>query len=159
MWKTGHSHIKAKLKETGALLAGEFSGHVAFGERWYGFDDAIYTAARLLEIVSSNTDSITEVFETFPDTQSTPEIQITTTESEKFQIIDKLAASADFGEGTVTTIDGVRVDYASGWGLVRASNTSPKLTLRFEADTTDALEEVQNRFRTELAKVSAKLKF
>ena len=159
MWKTGHSHIKAKLKETGALLAGEFSGHVAFGERWYGFDDAIYTAARLLEIVGSNTDSITEVFETFPDTQSTPEIQITTTESEKFQIIDKLAASADFGEGTVTTIDGVRVDYASGWGLVRASNTSPKLTLRFEADTTDALEEVQNRFRTELAKVSATLKF
>jgi len=159
MWKTGHSHIKAKLKETGALLAGEFSGHVAFGERWYGFDDAIYTAARLLEIIGGDTDSITETFEAFPDTQSTPEIQIATSETAKFEIIDKLVATADFGDGTVTSIDGVRVDYANGWGLVRASNTSPKLTLRFEADTVQALEEVQNRFRAELTKVNAKLTF
>ena len=159
MWKTGHSHIKAKLKETGALLAGEFSGHVAFGERWYGFDDAIYTAARLLEIVGSDTSSVTEVFEAFPSTQSTPEIQITTTESAKFKIIAKLAASGDFGDGTITSIDGVRVDYANGWGLVRASNTSPKLTLRFEADTADALKEVQDRFRSELQKVHTSLTF
>ncbi len=159
MWKTGHSHIKAKLKETGALLAGEFSGHVAFGERWYGFDDAIYTAARLLEIIGGSSDSITDVFEEFPSTQATPEIQITTTEGDKFKIIKKLAATADFGDGTVTSIDGVRVDYPSGWGLVRASNTSPKLTLRFEADTAEALDEVQDRFRAQLAKVHKSLKF
>ena len=159
MWKTGHSHIKAKLKETGALLAGEFSGHVAFGERWYGFDDAIYTAARLLEIIGGDTSSMTEVFAEFPSTESTPEIHIETTESAKFKIIDNLAANGDFGDGTLTSIDGVRVDYANGWGLVRASNTSPKLTLRFEADTTDALEEVQNRFRTELEKVHSSLRF
>jgi len=159
MWKTGHSHIKAKLKETGALLAGEFSGHVAFGERWYGFDDAIYTAARLLEILGGGSDSITEVFEDFPNTQATPEIQIATTDGDKFKIIKKLAATADFGDGTVTSIDGVRVDYPSGWGLVRASNTSPKLTLRFEADTAEALNEVQDRFRAQLAKVHESLKF
>ena len=159
MWKTGHSHIKAKLKETGALLAGEFSGHIAFGERWYGFDDAIYTAARLLEIIGGGSDSITEVFEEFPTTQATPEIQIQTTEADKFKIIEKLAATADFGDGTVTSIDGVRVDYPTGWGLVRASNTSPKLTPRFEADTAEALNEVQNRFREQLAKVHESLKF
>jgi len=159
MWKTGHSHIKAKLKETGALLAGEFSGHVAFGERWFGFDDAIYTAARLLEIVGGNTDSLTEVFAEFPTTKSTPEIQIATTEADKFKIIKKLAATADFGDGTVTSIDGVRVDYAHGWGLVRASNTSPKLTLRFEADNEEALKDVQDRFRAQLAKVHEKLVF
>ena len=159
MWKTGHSHMKAKLKETGALLAGEFSGHVAFGERWYGFDDAIYTAARLLEIIGGDTSSMTEVFAEFPSTESTPEIQIETTESTKFKIIENLAANGDFGDGTLTSIDGVRVDYANGWGLVRASNTSPKLTLRFEADTTEALDEVQNRFRTELEKVHSSLRF
>lgn len=159
MWKTGHSHIKAKLKETGALLAGEFSGHVAFGERWYGFDDAIYTAARLLEIVGGGTETVADLFDEFPATQSTPEIQIETTESAKFQIIKKLASTGDFGDGTLTSIDGVRVDYANGWGLVRASNTSPKLTLRFEADTNEALDEVQDRFRTELAKVHSSLKF
>ena len=159
MWKTGHSHIKAKLKETGALLAGEFSGHVAFGERWYGFDDAIYTAARLLEIVGGDTASMAELFEEFPETQATPELKINTTEEAKFQVIDRLAAEADFGDGTVTAIDGVRVDYANSWGLIRASNTSPVLTLRFEADTVTALDEVQTVFRAELAKIDPELKF
>ena len=159
MWKTGHSHIKAKLKETGALLAGEFSGHLAFGERWYGFDDAIYAAARLLEIVGSGTASMAELFDQFPISQSTPELKIATTEDAKFTIIEKLAATADFKNGTVTSIDGVRVDYANSWGLVRASNTSPVLTLRFEADTVGDLDQVQNIFRAELAKIDSNLTF
>lgn len=159
MWKTGHSHMKAKLKETGALLAGEFSGHIAFGERWYGFDDALYTAARLLEIVGGDTASMSDIFDEFPATQSTPELKIATTEEGKFKIIEKLAASADFKDGTVTSIDGVRVDYIHAWGLIRASNTSPVLTLRFEADTVSDLDQVQNIFRTELSKINSKLTF
>ena len=120
-----------KLKETGALLAGEFSGHICFGERWYGFDDALYSAARLLEILGASAETADELFNQFPITFSTPELKITTTESEKFRIMERLASEADFGDGTLTTIDGVRVDYADGWGLIRPSNTSPVLSLRF----------------------------
>ena len=133
MWKTGHSHIKAKLKETGALLGGEFSGHICFAERWYGFDDALYSAVRLLEIIGAGGGTVDEVFAQFPNTFTTPEIKIETTEAAKFEVLRKLEANADFGDGTVTNIDGIRVDYASGWGLIRPSNTSPVLTLRFEA--------------------------
>ncbi len=159
MWKTGHSHMKAKLKETGALLAGEFSGHLAFGERWYGFDDAVYSAARLLEILGGGSASMSELFAEFPETQSTPELKIQTTEDAKFKIMDRLAANGDFKEGTVTSIDGIRVDYENSWGLIRASNTSPVLTLRFEADTEADLDAVQNIFRTELAKIHSALTF
>jgi len=159
MWKTGHSHMKAKLKETGALLAGEFSGHLAFGERWYGFDDAIYSAARLLEILGGNSANMDELFAEFPQTLSTPELKIKATETAKFKIIDRLAASGDFKDGTVTSIDGIRVDYADSWGLIRASNTSPVLTLRFEANTVADLDAVQNIFRTELAKIHSTLTF
>lgn len=159
MWRTGHSHMKAKLKETGALLAGEFSGHICFGERWYGFDDALYAAARLLEIIGSEDRSVDEIFAQFPVTYSTPEIKIETTEKRKFEVIDDLAKRGNWGDGTVTDIDGVRVDFVDGWGLVRASNTSPVLTLRFEADGQTALDRIQKQFRDALAAIDPELTF
>ncbi|MGI9325284.1 MAG: phosphomannomutase/phosphoglucomutase [Pseudomonadales bacterium] len=159
MWKTGHSHIKAKMKETGALLGGEFSGHVCFGERWYGFDDALYSAARLLEIVAAESVEVDELFAQFPVTFSTPELKIVTTEKEKFEIMAKLEQSADFGSGTLTTIDGIRVDFDDGWGLVRPSNTSPVLSLRFEADDQAALDKVQGVFQEQLLAISPALTF
>jgi phosphomannomutase/phosphoglucomutase len=159
MWKTGHSHMKAKLKETGALLAGEFSGHICFAERWYGFDDALYSAARLLEIIGSENKSVDEIFSQFPVTYATPELKIHTTDRKKFEIMETLAENADFGDGTITDIDGVRVDYADGWGLVRASNTSPVLSLRFEADGQSALDRIQAVFAEQLAAIDPELKF
>jgi phosphomannomutase/phosphoglucomutase len=159
MWKTGHSHMKAKLKETGALLAGEFSGHICFGERWYGFDDALYSAARLLEIVGAESKSVSQLFAEFPVTFSTPEIKVNTTDSAKFTVMDRLSKEGNFGEGTVTAIDGIRVDYPDGWGLVRPSNTSPVLTLRFEADGQTALDRIQRVFRDQLKKIDPKLAF
>ena len=159
MWKTGHSHMKAKLKETGALLAGEFSGHICFGERWYGFDDALYSAARLLEIVGGESKSVGKLFEEFPVTFTTPEIKVNTTDSAKFAVMERLSKEGKFGEGTLTTIDGIRVDYPDGWGLVRPSNTSPVLTLRFEADSQTALDRVQRVFREQLKKIDSKLAF
>ncbi len=159
MWRTGHSHMKAKLKETGALLAGEFSGHICFGERWYGFDDALYSAARLLEIIGAESRTVDELFAQFPVTYSTPEIKIETTEKHKFEVIDALAKGADWGDGTVTDIDGVRVDYADGWGLIRASNTSPVLTLRFEADGQSALDRIKNRFKRAINAIDPELSF
>ena len=158
MWRTGHSHMKAKLKETGALLAGEFSGHICFGERWYGFDDALYSAARLLEIIGAENKSVDELFKQFPVTFSTPELKIETTESEKFKIVEALSERADFGDGTITSIDGVRVDFADGWGLIRASNTSPVLTLRFEADGQTALSRIKGLFQTQLSLIDPELK-
>jgi phosphomannomutase/phosphoglucomutase len=159
MWRTGHSHMKAKLKETGALLAGEFSGHICFAERWYGFDDALYSAARLLEIIGSDDRTVDEIFSQFPVTYATPELKISTTDREKFMIIDKLANTGDFGEGTITDIDGVRVDYSDGWGLVRASNTSPVLSLRFEADGQSALERIQEIFAKQISAIDPDLTF
>ena len=159
MWKTGHSHMKAKLKETGALLAGEFSGHICFGERWYGFDDALYSAVRLLEILGSESRNVDEIFAQFPATFSTPEIKITTTESEKFDVMKRLEIDADFGDGTITSIDGIRVDYADGWGLIRPSNTSPVLSLRFEADSAEALERIQDKFQAQLSAIESGLTF
>lgn len=159
MWKTGHSHMKAKLKETNALLAGEFSGHICFGERWYGFDDALYTAVRLLEILGAEDDTADDVFAQFPVTFTTPEIKISSTEAEKFEIMEKLKAGADWGEGTITSIDGIRVDYPDGWGLIRPSNTSPVLTLRFEADGPAALDRIQDEFQAQLAEIDTNLSF
>ena len=159
MWKTGHSHIKAKMKETGALLGGEFSGHICFSERWYGFDDALYSAARLLEILGTEETSAQEILESFPDTVSTPEIKVAVTEESKFKLIELLKSKSDFGEGSVNTIDGIRVDYSDGWGLVRASNTSPCLTLRFEADTQEALNRIQEVFRSQLRETDPSLQF
>lgn len=159
MNRTGHSHIKARIRETGALLGGEFSGHICFGERWYGFDDALYAAARLLEILGASHESTDAFFARFPQTVSTPELKVATTEQTKFSIIETLARQADFGEGALTTLDGVRVDYADGWGLVRASNTSPFLTLRFEADDAAALDRIQTTFDAALRRIDPGLGF
>lgn len=150
MWKSGHSLMKAKMKETGALLAGEMSGHVFFSERWYGFDDGLYSAARLLEILGIEDRHSSEVFEDFPEDVSTPELNVEVTEDTKFGIIERLSQSGTFGDGNISTIDGVRVDYADGWGLCRASNTTPVLVLRFEAETEEALERIKTLFRDQL---------
>jgi phosphomannomutase/phosphoglucomutase len=153
MWKTGHSLIKKEMKRTGALVAGEMSGHIFFKERWFGFDDGIYSAARLLEILSQEKHSSEALFAAFADDISTPELNIPVTEDNKFSIIDALHHGAQWGEAKLTTIDGVRVDYPRGWGLVRASNTTPVLVLRFEAEDAEELARIQGVFRTQLLKV------
>ncbi len=154
MWKTGHSLIKKKMKETGALLAGEMSGHIFFKERWFGFDDGIYSAARLLEILSQDKRDAEQVFAAFPSDISTPEINILVTEQSKFAIIDALQRDGLWGDANLTTLDGVRVDYPKGWGLVRASNTTPMLVLRFEADSEEELSRIKEVFRAQLYSVS-----
>lgn len=159
MGRTGHSHLKARMKETGALLGGEFSGHICFGERWYGFDDGLYSAARLVEVVGGEPGSVSEIFAGFPDAVSTPELKVATTEEAKFAIMDRLTASDAFADADITGIDGLRIDFPDGWGLVRASNTGPVLTLRFEADDRAALERIAQRFRTALQEVDASLDF
>jgi phosphomannomutase/phosphoglucomutase len=153
MWKTGHSYMKAKLKETGAKLAGELSGHIFFNDRWFGFDDAMYAAARLLEILARDSRSSAEVFADFPDCINTPELIVNMAEGENFTFIKALTAAAKFNNAKLTTVDGLRVDFAEGWGLVRASNTTPSLVLRFEADTHDAMIEIQDQFRTLMIKI------
>ena len=147
MWNTGHALVKAKLKETGAPLAGEMSGHVFFKERWYGFDDGLYTGARLLEIVSRHADA-NPVLKGLPDAVSTPELNIKMNEGEPFALVDKLKAEAKFeGAESILTIDGVRVEYADGFGLARPSNTTPVVVLRFEADSEAAIARIQADFR------------
>lgn len=146
MYKTGHSLIKAKLKETGAPLAGEMSGHIFFAERWYGFDDATYTAARLLEILSRSPDP-SAVLNALPTSFSTPELNIACAEGEHHAVVEALRHSARFdGAREVITIDGLRAEYDDGFGLVRASNTTPVLVLRFEGHTPQALERIQAQF-------------
>ncbi|KZZ05940.1 phosphoglucomutase [Oleiphilus sp. HI0073] len=158
MWKTGHSLIKAKMKETGALLAGEMSGHIFFKERWFGFDDGLYSAVRLLELLGIEDRSAEEVFADFPEDLSTPEINITVSDESKFELIEKLCArAAAFEDGNVSTIDGLRVDFADGWGLCRASNTTPVLVLRFEADDEAALKRIQQRFKDQLLAIDESL--
>ncbi|MFA7291337.1 MAG: phosphomannomutase/phosphoglucomutase, partial [Rhodocyclaceae bacterium] len=147
MWQTGHALIKKKLKETGAPLAGEMSGHVFFKERWYGFDDALYTGARLLEILSRSADP-SAVLKALPNAASTPELNIKMAEGEPFALLDELKASARFTEAQeIITIDGLRVEYADGFGLARPSNTTPVVVLRFEADNPAALARIQDDFR------------
>jgi phosphomannomutase / phosphoglucomutase len=161
MWKSGHSLIKAKMLETGALLGGEMSGHIFFKERWFGFDDGLYSACRLLELVSILTQNSAEsgdIFDKYPVGLVTPEINLTVGEARKFEIIEALRKQADWGTGKVSTLDGIRVDYPAGWGLVRASNTTPVLVLRFEADKPEELERIQQLFREQLAKVASDLK-
>ncbi len=158
MWKTGHSLIKKKMKETGALLAGEMSGHIFFKERWFGFDDGIYAAARLLEILSQDKRDAEHVFSAFPNDICTPEINIEVTDESKFRIVDALQRDGHWGDANLTTLDGVRVDYPKGWGLVRASNTTPVLVLRFEAETREELVRIQEVFRAQLYTVAPDLK-
>jgi phosphomannomutase/phosphoglucomutase len=152
MWKTGHSLIKAKMKETGAVLAGEMSGHTFFGERWYGFDDGLYAGARLLEILSRHADP-GAVLTALPDAMSTPELHIAVAEGEQHALIAKLQREARFATAQdVVTIDGLRVEYADGFGLARASNTTPVIVLRFEADNRAAMVRIQGEFRDVLAR-------
>ena len=143
MWKTGHSLVKAKLRETRAPIAGEMSGHIFFSERWYGFDDATYTAARLLEILSRSRDP-SAVLNRLPTSFSTPELNVACAEGEPKTVVQALLDAADFpGAKEIVTIDGLRVDYKDGFGLIRASNTTPVLVLRFEGHTPQALERIQ----------------
>jgi len=147
LWKTGHSLIKAKMKSTGALLAGEMSGHIFFKERWYGFDDGIYAGARLLEYLSAVRESDAE-FAKLPDSVNTPELHIKLKEGENHALIAKLQKTARFDDAReIITVDGIRVEYADGFGLARASNTTPVLVLRFEGDDAKALERIQDDFR------------
>jgi len=155
MWKTGHSFIKAKMLETDAQLAGEMSGHVFFKERWFGFDDGLYAAARLLEILSAEEQSSTRVFAELPEDVSTPELSIELSEGEQFRLMQKLIDTAKFGGAKIITIDGLRVEFEDGWGLVRASNTTPTLVLRFEAESAEALSRIQQLFRDHLLSVKA----
>lgn len=152
MWRTGHSLIKAKMRETGAQLAGEMSGHFFFAERWYGFDDAVYAAARLLEILAADADgrSPEEIFAALPKGVSTPELKIEMREGEHYRFIESFRAKASFEGARLTTIDGLRADWPDGWGLVRASNTTPVLVLRFDADNEVALKRIQAEFRKQL---------
>lgn len=147
MWRTGHSLIKARLKETGAPFAGEMSGHLFFKERWYGFDDGLYAGARLLEILSRHADPCA-VLEGLPDSITTPELQLATAEGENHSLVDALKRNARFPTGTeVITIDGIRVEYPDGFGLARPSNTTPVVVLRFESDTREGLARIQADFR------------
>ena len=153
MWKTGHSFIKAKLKETGAPLAGEMSGHIFIKERWYGFDDALYAGARLLEILSKVPD-LSAALESLPDAVSTPELHVHTAEGENYTLMDALKQTAKFSNAQeIITIDGMRVEYADGFGLARPSNTTPVIVLRFEAETEAAIQRIQDDFRRALLAV------
>ena len=154
MWQTGHSLVKAKLAETGAPLAGEMSGHIFFKERWYGFDDGLYTGARLLEIVSRHANP-SEPLEALPQALSTPELKLEMAEGEPFALVQALREQGKFdGALQVITIDGVRAEYPDGFGLARASNTTPVVVLRFEADTPEALARIQDDFRRQLQRLA-----
>ena len=158
MWKTGHSLIKAKMKEVDAPLAGEMSGHIFFKERWFGFDDALYAGARALEILTNSKGTPAETFAVLPDGISTPELRIPLAEKHHEKVMKIMKDKMAFEGGEVTDIDGLRVDFSDGWGLVRPSNTSPCLVARFEAETKEALERIQTEFRELLQSVSADLK-
>ena len=157
MWKTGHSLIKAKMRESGAELAGEMSGHFFFQERWYGFDDGLYSAARLLEILANRSEAPSEVLSALPDGISTPEIKVDVVEGTPHEIVARFVDGAEFEGARLSTIDGLRADWDDGWGLVRASNTTPILVLRFEADNTEALERIKTEFRQRLQVLAPEL--
>jgi phosphomannomutase/phosphoglucomutase len=157
MWRTGHSLIKAKMKESGAPLAGEMSGHIFFKERWYGFDDALYTAARLLEILAGQERAPAAVFADLPDAVSTPELRVDFAEGMHHAFMEKFLAATRFPGALLSTIDGLRADFPDGWGLVRASNTTPCLIIRFEADDAAALGRVQESFRRALLAIDPAL--
>ncbi len=159
MWKTGHSLIIAKMEETGAKLAGELSGHFYFKDRFSGFDDALYAAARLLEILSEDNRSSEAIFSLVPNSVSTPELKIDMPDEKKFAFLDKFKNQASFKDGKMTTLDGVRVDFEDGFGLVRASNTTPSLVLRFEADSKERLREIEEMFLAQLKAVEPGLSF
>jgi len=152
MWRTGHSLIKQKMKETGALLAGEMSGHMFFKHRYFGYDDAIYAAARLVEIVANEGVPLSEIMATIPSYPSTPEIRVQCPEEHKFEVVREMTEHFR-KDHAVIDVDGARIDFGDGWGLVRASNTTPLLILRFEADTTERLQEIRGIVETKLQDV------
>ena len=156
MSKTGHSYIKKRIQEEKALLGGEMSGHIFFNDRWPGFDDALYAGARLLEILSSTNEG-QNVFNLLPKLTSTPEINVPAKDEEKFLFVEKFKSLINFPDAEIIEIDGVRVEFKYGWGLLRASNTSPLLVLRFEAINKEKLEEIKEQFRKVLAKVGPNL--
>lgn len=158
MWKTGHSLIKAKMREIGSPLAGEMSGHIFFKERWYGFDDAMYTAARLVEILVGDGRPPKQVFAGLPSGVATPELRIDMPESRHAAFMQALVSSAQFDGAEICTIDGLRVDFPDAWGLIRPSNTTPVLVARFEGDDAEALARIQAQFRTLIQKVDGSLK-
>jgi phosphomannomutase/phosphoglucomutase len=143
MWKTGHSLIKSKMKETKAALAGEMSGHIFFADRYFGYDDAIYAAMRLYEIASATAGPLSSITADLTHTESTPEIRVDCEEEKKFRLVEETKKRLVAGKHTINDIDGVRVDFGDSWGLVRASNTQPVLVLRFEAPTSSRLNEVR----------------
>jgi phosphomannomutase/phosphoglucomutase len=153
MWKSGHSLIKEKMVSTGALLGGEFTGHFFFKERWFGFDDGLYSAARLVEILSTTDDSLDSLLSSLPDPVGTAEIIFPVDENIKFAIIDQLINTGDFSGGKITTIDGLRIDFSDGWGLVRASNTGAALTLRFEGNNQASIDRIQQLFKEQLLNI------
>ena len=159
MWKTGHSHMYNKIIESKAPLGGEFSGHIFFQDRWFGFDDGIYAAARLIEIMTIREQGLDEIMAGFEERCSTPEIRIEVDEREKFTLIEKLREKEAFQAGKMSTIDGIRVDFPKAWGLVRASNTGPALTLRFEAENEESLEKIKSLFRQQLRSIDDRLSF
>ncbi|MBI1889943.1 MAG: phosphomannomutase/phosphoglucomutase [Burkholderiales bacterium] len=161
MWKTGHSLVKAKMRETGAPLGGEMSGHIFFKDRWYGFDDGLYAGARLLELLSRK-DNPSTVLNALPQSTSTPELQLKLAEGENFTLIEKMQREARFpGADQVITIDGLRVEYPDGFGLARSSNTTPVIVMRFEAESEEALQRIQSEFKRviQAAKPDAALPF
>jgi len=161
MWKTGHSLVKAKLRETGAPLGGEMSGHIFFKDRWYGFDDGLYAGARLLELLSRVADP-SALLNALPQSASTPELHLQLQEGENVALIDSLRANASFpGSERIIDIDGLRVEYPDGFGLARSSNTTPVLVMRFEAETPQALRRIQAEFKRVIvaAKPDAALSF
>ncbi len=158
MSKTGHSLLKKKLQETKAPLAGELSGHIFFNDKWYGFDDGLYVGARLLEMLSEDGRSASEIFDELPEDVSTPELKLYVDEDRKFVLMSEIAEKAKFENAeSINSTDGLRVVFSKGWGLVRPSNTTPCLTLRFEASDEDSLNEIKNEFRAELLSVDASL--
>ncbi len=156
MWKAGHSLIKAKMKETGALLGGEMSGHIFFADRYFGFDDATYAGARLLEIVSGSTQPVSQLLADVPPAYSTPELRVDTPEEVKFEIVRR-AQQHFAGRDNVVCVDGVRVIFEDGWGLIRASNTQPALVLRFEARTTERLHQIRRSIEAVLEQITAQI--
>jgi len=158
MWRTGHSFIKAKLKESGAALAGEMSGHIFFKERWFGFDDGVYAGARLIELLAKQDQTPQAIFSALPDSINTPELRLEFEEGEHYKFMDKLKDVAEFGDAQVSKIDGLRVDYQDGFGLIRPSNTTPILVMRFEADSQTAIERIQQDFATAIHKIDSAIK-
>lgn len=157
MGQTGHSLVKAKMKETGAPIAGEFSGHIFFKERWYGFDDGIYSAARLVELLAKDNRSSNTIFAALPDSVNTPELKIPVADDQKFAFMQKFITNARFENAKITTIDGLRVDFKDGFGLARPSNTTPYIILRFEGDDQAAIKRIQEMFRKQLLALDATL--